>query len=209
MKDNLNNIDIQSIRLNAINGENLNYYKLVNLEYESRELTKNEIACTLSHIKAIYKLKNIKGSFFMICEDDISFSNLKYFKKNLKDIILDSPDFDILILNKICSTELNETYTKWNDLNVDVYSTASYIISRNGINKICTLVDYNNIETFIFNKKIHVADIFIYKNLNTYIYKYNFIDINLFESTINNNKYLLINNSIEQLNIIKKNIDYV
>ena len=143
----------------------------------------------------------------MICEDDISINNLKYFKKNLKDIILDAPKFDILILNKIYNNIINDNYTKLSNFNIS--STASYIISRDGIIKICNLVNYN-IDTFIFNKKINVADIFIYKYVNTYVYKYNFIDVNIFDSTINNcnlNKYLLIYNSIKELNLIKENID--
>ena len=211
MNNLLNNINIPNTRINAINGEYLNYYKLINLGNEDKKLSNYEIACTMSHIKAIYKLKNMNGSFFMICEDDISFDNLKYFKKNLKDIITESPVFDILILNKICNEDINNNYIKWNDPNINIYSTASYIISRNGINKICNLVDYN-LHTFTFHKKINVADIFIYKYVNTYVYKYNFIDINLYNSTINNSlskKCLLINNSIKELNLIKKNNIYI
>ena len=185
MKNILNNIDIPNIRINAVNAENLDYYKLINLENENKELSKYEIACTLSHIKAIYKLKNMDGSYFMICEDDISFNNLKYFKKNLEDIIKESPAFDILILNKICDQELNNTYIKWNNSKINFFSTASYIISRNGIKKICDLVEYNA-DVFIFNKKINVADVFIYKYVDTYVYKYNFIDVNIYDSTINN-----------------------
>ena len=208
MKNILNNIDIPNIRINAINAENLDYYKLISLE--NKELSKYQIACTLSHIKAIHKLKNINGSYFMICEDDISLNNLKYFKKKLKDIILEAPDFDVLLLNKICNDNIINNYIKWNNYKTDIYSTASYIISRNGINKICNLVYYNNIDTFIFHQKINIADIFIYKYVNTYVYKYNFIDINLFESTINNsNKYLLIYNSIKESNLIKANKDLI
>lgn len=211
MNNVLNNINIPNTRINAINGEYINYYKLINLKNEDKELSNYEIACTMSHIKAIYKLKNMNGSFFMICEDDISFDNLKYFKKNLKDIITESPVFDILILNKICNEDINNNYIKWNDSNINIYSTASYIISRDGINKICKLVDCN-LHTFTFHKKINVADIFIYKYVNTYVYKYNFIDINLYNSTINDSlskRYLLINNSIKELNLIKKNNIYI
>jgi GR25 family glycosyltransferase involved in LPS biosynthesis len=212
MNNILNNINIPNIRLNAVNGENLSFYKLINLEYESKELSKYEIACTLSHIKAIYKLKNIEGTYFMVCEDDISFNNLKYFKKNLKDIILGSPEFDILLLNKICDEEINNIYIRWDKSKKDIYSTASYIISKKCVEKICNFVDYNNMNTFIFHKKINVADIFIYKYVNTYVYKYNFIDIHMYDSTINNSsekKKLLINNSIKELNLIKKNKDLI
>jgi hypothetical protein len=71
-----------------------------------------------------------------------------------------------------------------NETNEQIASTACYIISRNGINKIindCEYIDDNNFLFLNKDKKFNVADMYLYKNLETYVYKYNFI------STINNN----------------------
>lgn len=212
-KNILNNINIPNIRINAINPNNFDYYKFLKINFEVKDLNKYKFSRILSNIKSIYKLKNINGSYFMICEDNISFNNLKYFKKNLKDIIIESPIFDILILNKsINDTFINniyinkefiDDYVKLSNLNCNIFNTYSYIISRSGIEKISKLVDYN-IDTFIFHEEF--SDIFIYKYLDTYVYKYNFIDINILD-TILNNKYIHIYNSIEELNLIKENKD--
>jgi hypothetical protein len=44
-------------------------------------------------------LENCAGEYFMICEDDVSFNNTILINKTLKDIILNTPSFDKLILN--------------------------------------------------------------------------------------------------------------
>jgi len=180
--------DIKNTRIAAIDGNTYNYeLKVKNLTFDRRVLSNYEIACTLSHLKAAHYLKNINGKYFMICEDDISFDNIYLFDNNLKNIIDNAPDFDILILFKFSQIIFTKDYTKWCDVfNFDIYSTAVYIISRNGVNKLCSLYHYNNDE-FELMKPLDVADIFIYKNLNTYIYKYNYMTVLNNESTIHPN----------------------
>lgn len=178
-------ININNTRISAIDGNTYNHkLKVKNLVFDRREMSNYEIACTLSHLKAAHYLKNIMGKYFMICEDDISFNNIYLFDNNLKNIIENAPDFDILMLFKFSELNFTTDYTRWSDVfNFNIYSTASYIISRSGIDKICSLFHYNNDEFELF-KPLDVADIFIYKNLNTYIYKYNYISVLNNESTI-------------------------
>jgi GR25 family glycosyltransferase involved in LPS biosynthesis len=188
MENLLKNINIENIRINAIDGKNDNIRNIINIPF-TRDLSNYEIACTLSHIKAINYLNKIDGNFFMICEDDITLNNLILFNTNLNDIILNSPEFDILILNKIYLNNLKNLYEKWNDYNIDLISgTACYIISRKGINKIIKNAEYLENNNFIFNqdKFFDVADIYLYKNLETYVYKYNFIGTIDKDSTIHN-----------------------
>ena len=169
MEELLKNININNTRISAIDGriDNLTNYK--NL---AKSMSNYEIACTLSHIKAINYLSNINGNYFLVVEDDISLENLKYFSKDLKNIILNAPSFDILLIN----TTHDRSFINYNEYKnwSGECSTVAYIISRSGINKIVSIAQFNN-NNFIINKSLSCADIFIYKYVNTYVYKYNFI----------------------------------
>jgi hypothetical protein len=111
MKKLLNNISIPNILSESINMTHINEYKLLNIRYKYK-MTLYETAQTLSHIKAINYLKNRGKDYYMIMEDNISLDNLKFFKKNLKNIILEAPKFDILILYK--KNKLNYGIKTWN-----------------------------------------------------------------------------------------------
>jgi GR25 family glycosyltransferase involved in LPS biosynthesis len=209
----LKDINIPNYRISAIDGK---AYKDIKSIYGdiplSKELTNSEIACTLSHIKAINYFKNIPGDYFIICEDDICFNNIILFDKNLETIIKECPKFDILLLNKTYNKPINEIYAKWSDYYVKepidaIYSTVCYVISRSGINKIIKNAEYIDNNNFKLNKdhKLHAADIYIYENLDTYVYKYNYISTLLEESTIHNNHLDYHKNSdTYQLSIILK-----
>jgi GR25 family glycosyltransferase involved in LPS biosynthesis len=197
----LHNINIQNHRIEAIDGNNLDNVKLNNINM-IKKLSNYEIACCLSHIKSINYLNSIDGDYFMICEDDIAINNLYYFnKKTLKDIIFEAPNFDILLLYKTYSEEVDNLYVRWkdyyNELDKTIYGTVCYIISRSGINKIYNYVKYfnndnNNIFEFNneYNKEFNLADIYLYNNLETIVYKYNFINTNNENDSLIHNEHL-------------------
>ena len=194
MENLLNNINIPNIRINAIDENNLDIYKLNNIKYDEN-LSKTELSNYLSHIKAINYLNNIDGNFFMICHDNIGLSNLKYINNDLHNIIIDSPSFDILIINKH-NINLIEKYTKWDNslINQTYDIISSYIISRNGINKLSKFAYHMN-NDFIFND-LFLHTFFLFNILDTYIYKFNIVNIN-------NNNYSSLN--IDELNYIIDN----
>ena len=191
----LKNVSINNTRISAIDGKSQDFS---HFNFLQRSMTNYEIAVTLSHIKAYSFLNNINGKYFMVLEDDINFNNLKFFNTNLDFIINNAPEFDILLLHKIYEKPLN-LYERWN---TDIFSTASYIISKNGINKLLKLAEYNNYN-FYFNSQISIADYFLYNQLNTWVYKYNFISTND-ETSIIHPEHLDIhkNSSNFQYNII-------
>jgi len=173
-------LNIKNSKISAIDGktEDLNEYK------KNNNMTNYEIACCLSHIKAISYLKDIDGNYFMICEDDINFNNVKYFTINLEKIIKDAPkDFDILIINKTSYFIYDNIYTLLNSKLQKTWGAVCYIITKNAINKFNNIALYEN-NKFKINKNLEVSDIFIYKYLNTYVYKYNFIATNDEDSEI-------------------------
>ena len=210
MNEILANINIKNykiIGLDADNNELLDMFTNVNYE---RKLNNYEIANTLSHIKAINYLENIKGDYFLICEDNISFNNIILIDKDLKTIISECPKFDILILNKIYSLNTTSTYVKWDNyykpLNNDyIGSSAAYIISREGINKLIKFAKYVD-SYFKLDKKnnLDISDIYIYKYLDTYVYKYNFITTKNIPTITKTDKPFDDKNNLFQLNIILK-----
>jgi GR25 family glycosyltransferase involved in LPS biosynthesis len=213
MENLLKDVKIPNYRISAIDGKAYQDIKSIygNIPL-SKELSNSEIACTLSHIKAINHLKNIPGEYFIVCEDDISFDNIILFDKNLETIIKECPKFDILLLNKTYNKPIKEIYAKWSDYYfkepIDaIYSTVCYVISRSGINKLIKDAFYIDDNNFKLNEnhKLHASDIYIYENLDTYVYKYNFISTLLEESTIHNNHLNYHKNSdAYQLGIILK-----
>jgi len=194
----LKQINIPNFRISALDGKT---YKDIKSIYGDiplqKELTNSEIACTLSHIKAINYLKDIPGDYFIVCEDDISFENIVLFDKDLETIIKECPKFDILMINKTFLKPLNKLYSKWIDYYIDepldhIGSSVCYIISRSGINKFIKNAKYIDDNNFILNKdhKLSVSDIYIYKNLETYVYKYNFISTLIDEESTIHNSHL-------------------
>jgi len=218
MNNILNDINIPNKRISAIDAKKSNFEKIIdNLDIKNT-LSNYEIACTLSHLKAINYALNNNGNYFMICEDDISFYNIKYFTKSLQDIILEAPPFDILLLFKACLFELDNTYIKWKDyydkgLDFYIYGTVCYIISRTGINKLKKYYNYDysdNLDNFNINKQLNVADIYLYDELDTYVYKYNFVATLDENSTIHDSHLDFQRQcSCNQNNIILKDTKYI
>jgi GR25 family glycosyltransferase involved in LPS biosynthesis len=198
MNELLENINIPNIRINAIDGrKNNNLVDIIKGIKRKDSLNNKEIACTLSHIKAISSLKNEKGDYFMICEDDIALNNIKHFPNHidLKYIIDNAPkNFDILMIYKTSYDTINEIYADWNEYNnngTTIYGAVCYIISNRGVNNFINNVSYYDDENkqFIINNNLefHTSDVFLYKNLKTYVYKYNFITSIDQESTLDSN----------------------
>jgi GR25 family glycosyltransferase involved in LPS biosynthesis len=182
-------IDIKNSRISAVDGKNINVSKLINIK---TELTNYEIACTLSHLKAIFYLSKLEGEYFMVCEDDINFNYINLFDETLKDIILNSPNFDILLINKTYNNKIESDYVSWNSEfkkgpDYHIAGTVCYIISKNGIKNILDQFDYINNIYFFKNNYFDVADKFLYKNVNTIVYKYNFINTDCIDSDIHSN----------------------
>jgi glycosyl transferase family 25 len=127
-------------------------------------LSKSELGCTLSHIKAIKEAFGNNEEYVLIMEDDCNFEYLKFQKKSIRDLIdfmnEKFKDWDILQLatcnrqdhNIRLSNEKEYICRKFRNC------TTCYLINKKGIYK------YINLENKIFSQ----ADYFIYENANTY-----------------------------------------
>jgi GR25 family glycosyltransferase involved in LPS biosynthesis len=216
-------IDIPNERIEGIDGDRDGVDEF-SLEY-ARNLKPPHIGCTLSHIKAINSLKDVPGEYFMICEDDISLDNLQHFSSSsdLKNIIhMAPPKFDILLINHINDKKhsLTNLYTRWRkDL---VWGTGCYIITRKAVAEFISMYEYTEERGFIFHKDIikaktvwinallDVADLFMYRWCNTWVYRYNFIATqDSFQSLIYSNMDLHIESSAQNLHLIIANRDSI
>ena len=164
------NIPYSYIYSNEVNIEEIIPYKL------NDKISNYEINRTLSHIKAISELKHKDGKYFIVCEDDFLLDNLIIMNENIKQIIDNAPNFDMLILNNSSTKELEYTYNKFEE-NKDI-STSFYIISKNGVDFFTqNISNYSHGNNFnILVSDFDISKKFIFTHLNTFIYKYNFIN---------------------------------
>jgi len=207
----LKNIQIPNERISAVDGSKLILPKQT---YE-RNISTYELACLLSHIKAITSLKNTEGNYFLICEDDFILHNTIFFSKDLKEIIQNCPSFDILSIQSTFNKELHSEYNKWSDYYTEnplsfIGCTGSYIISKSGIDKILSNNNFTDDNNYKLNFPINAADIYLYKYVNTFIYKYNFISSFNTDSVFNQKfirqyqkfNFIRINKMLEDIDLL-------
>ena len=203
MSELLKRVDVKNIRIEAIDGLNPDIRNTCNVK-NFQAMSNLEIACTLSHLKAIHTISNYaNGDYFMICEDDITFNSIEFFNVSISDIIKNCPEFDILKLHHINSSS-DELYCKWKR---GFYSTVCYIINVHYAKKISETFTLNN-DNFIFkdeNVHLDVADVFIYQNAKSYVYKYNYIstkdeDSEIHPSHLNIHRYGTFIKTIDIIN---------
>jgi GR25 family glycosyltransferase involved in LPS biosynthesis len=213
IQEKLKNIPISNTRIEAIDGKNAALMKKYKQNIQSR-LSDYELACLLSHIKAISFLHSKKGDYFLVLEDDVSFENFQYFNFGLETIIKNAPPFDILMVFKTFGSQIDKVYSPWKkissiDSRYPVTGAVAYVISRKGIETIMDNIKYDvEIDNFIYlNRNLQEADIFLYTISNTIIYKYNFFSVETKDSTIHSEHLSTQQKCLEfQLEEIKKNL---
>lgn len=157
-KEQLNQYNINNHhRIEGIDGKNLdiNHYK-----NQIENITVYELACTLSHIKAINVASKNNDEYALILEDDCSFEYLKYQKFSIFELIkIMNKDYSKWNILQLCTTnKRNEPLAKSPDYIRKGYRncTTAYLINQKGMDK----MKYIN--------KFNTADISIYKACNTY-----------------------------------------
>ena len=198
IQENKHNLKFNFIQ--AISGDKLENLEMGEFEYNGNifnytndsEITKNEIACTLSHLMSMYTSLKNNDKCCLILEDDISFIPFTIIDTSLEKICNHAPnDWEWISCVRLnCEPEKLYSYKKY--IINNCYSTASYIINNMGMKKIIdTLYNY---KTNTFNlKKIYSRINFNYVNnaadnllpniINSYFTKDIFMT-NEYESTI-------------------------
>jgi hypothetical protein len=204
----LNNIDVLSTRIKAINGisEELdikNTYFQKNEGYIYPNNTNIEYAVILSHLKALEEINknythNIQNNnVSLICEDDLSLEFIPNWTTNLEKIINNAPeDWEIIMLGYFTlNINFVSDYRKWdND-----WSALSYLINHKSLYKLNEIKKDNKYKTF---NDVMAADNYLFRIFNTYVYKYPYF-------TFPKNNESTIHKDHLQYHSIYKNINYV
>ena len=197
----LSKLSIPYERIEAIDGNNLPDIKNKN----NKKLRNSEIGCLLSHIKAINEFYLSDKNICLILEDDISFVTLNFVNTDIKSIIENAPQFDILMISKTYLEPISSMYIKHKDV---IWGSMGYIITKKGAEEILKLVTINKEYTqFDFKVDILVSDSFLYKYCNTIVYKYSIIIDNSDETTIGNSIYNSHTSNIYQTTIILSDLN--
>lgn len=182
-------------RIIAIDGNNLYPEKYNYILNNNNKFKNNEIACTLSHLKAINCAIENNEDICLIMEDDISLGLIPYWNMTLDSLLLQAPnDWEVLNVSVSNPDELEEhklsrgKFIKWEDKHT---STLCYIINRKGLYKLKKIFNLDSNKKINFNnimKKLDldtiVADNIIYKVLNSFTLLYPIFTFEYFGSTI-------------------------
>ena len=168
-QDRLNNIKKEFNKHNikdytiieAVDGSNENLSLLVE-NVQSIGISNNEIACTVSHLKAIkHWLDTSKSDYAIIMEDDLILDTVDNWQWTWNEFLSKIDlDYNMLQLSIIHNDRINTSlhYREFRDS-----STACYLIKRSWAEKLVSRYKINN--KFIFNKQHKarmVADGLIY-----------------------------------------------
>ena len=210
----LNNLNVKNKRISAVDGNNINEIKNKFFIGETKSYNSNkEYSTILSHLKALEKYKNydnIKYGIAMICEDDLSLDFYEYWDNNLENIINGAnnanSDWEIIMLGYFTlDIKFDNNYRKWdND-----WSALCYLIKYESLYKLDQMKEDGKYKCF---NDIMVADNYIFRIFNTYLYKcpfFTFPENN--NSTIHDYhlEYHKLYKEINKIIINKDNINYI
>jgi GR25 family glycosyltransferase involved in LPS biosynthesis len=188
-------------RINAVDGTKFDNIKNVYVPEmgmwvdNNYSISKSELGCTLSHIKAITTAFQNGDEYALILEDDITF-NL-FYKNNIKildDIINKAPkDWSIIMLYSSAKAHTKD----FKKLSLKDWGCVSYIVNKKCMRSISRFIFDNKIVLDKYNKNNYddikninygTSDQLIYStSKDVYVYKTLFIPNNLnLESTIHN-----------------------
>lgn len=184
-------------RIEAIDGNILNYTELKQ-QYNFRKMSVNEVACVLSHIKAIQYAWDNNYNEVLIMEDDCSFEYIPYKGISIKNLSNTNIDWEIIQLGIICDENIYNSFIEMFSKNMLLKScyyslgAVAYLINKKGMEKI--------LNYFSQTKNLKVADEYIYELTNTYLTMPYFTQYaNLFKSDIRNDTSLLFQNKSKEL----------
>jgi len=179
----LNENDLKFTRIEAIDGNEIDVESIKSKYNVNPKMNKYEIACALSHYKAIEEVKSKKYEVALILEDDCNFEYIKYKTLPLSELIKIKDDWEtIQIAGTYSKKRFSEIINFQEELLESNDSGAiAYLINQKGVDKI--------LEHFYETKVLNVSEhnmFLITKNYMTkpYLTYYNYRKI---KSTIRQN----------------------
>lgn len=151
--------NIYATRIEGVDGRNV----LPRVICSDSKITPYEIACTLSHLKAIITAYSEGDESAIIFEDDVSFQLVPYWDTTISQLVETAPsDWEILHLSNYMFP-LHETpqlqFKKYNKN----FSCCGYIINRKGMKKIIDKMVQGDVISLDHKSINPVADELIYR----------------------------------------------
>lgn len=150
-----------------------------------KNLNNNELACLLSHLKAIKMAYDSGLDKVLILEDDCSLDLMFLWKNSITNIIkdLNKPDWEIFQLFTANCINFKSTGCTLQTKTKECWGCVAYVINRKGMEKIINSIKTSNYNEIILGKNINntifpsrgQSDIFLYQIAKTY-----YLDIPLF-----------------------------
>ncbi len=183
MEEQIKKYNIKNItRISAVDKKNIKNIEKdtlndITFENNFKDVTKGEISCTLSHLKAIKYAYDKNMEYVLIIEDDCSFELIDKWSDTLKNIVSKSAPKDWKILQLFTSYHCLKTDFSFYKRDRECYGTVAYLLNRKGIEEIVQKSIINNIYS-IKGKKINnnivpktgKSDRFIYELLDNVYY---------------------------------------
>ena len=169
-KDRFNNIksheekyDIKFNIIKAVDGKNIKNINNGQFDYKNNIinyinngfLRKYELACTLSHLKAIKTAYDNNDEYSLILEDDISFSLVPLWDTTLLKIIDNAPkDWEFISLYSLNKCSENKLYEYKDYYNYNCWGMAAYLLNRKGMETIINKLYNKSTNSFFLDKNL-------------------------------------------------------
>jgi GR25 family glycosyltransferase involved in LPS biosynthesis len=143
-------------------------------EYSKQNNTSDyEYACLISHLDTIQEFNKSGYNVALVLEDDASLEFKTYWKKSINEVIQNAPnDWEIITLYHNCPSDKNFNDNEYENHLYKKYGyTLAYIINKNGSDKFISSHVKNN-KYALKNTPEHIADVYLYEHIKTYVYKY-------------------------------------
>ena len=202
-------------RIEAYDGKKLEEYNDIIIDKKlKKEVSDSNIACCLSHIKAIINAYDNNKEEILIMEDDILCNYKSLWQESLEEIITNRPKFCTCLQLHVCDPvavyKLTNSDKKYNRREGNYFSTGCYYINRLGMKIIKTIYLNNNKIELNSNYCDGYPDgSLIYHVLNTYSYKNPLFDNSIISSNIQEVGHLNFSANLDVMKwFYKKNINY-
>ena len=171
----LNENDLKFTRIEAIDGNDLDIDSIKSQYHVNSKMNKYEIACALSHYKALEEIKLKKYDIALILEDDCNFEYMKYKTLPLSKLVKIKDDWETIQIAGTYSKKrffemisLQEELLEGNDA-----GAIAYLINQKGVDKILKnfyetkIINVSEHNMFLITKNYMTKPYFTYYNYRT------------------------------------------
>jgi GR25 family glycosyltransferase involved in LPS biosynthesis len=159
--------NLEAERIEAIDGNNIDLEEYKKNYNVNEKMSKYEVACALSHLKAIQTSYDKGLDYALILEDDITFDYFDYKQNSLLFLLeeLNKENGECIQLCNVVTKKYFSNFANSKKLLIksNLAGALSYLITKEGMKKV--------LDNFINTKNIEISEHVIFRNTNNYITK--------------------------------------